>query len=172
MGMEGYDAQNEGLDITYEDYEPGWDRRRGHRAHQRAHAVGAARHARARTPRGDGRRSAQAAAVDGRTRPAPRRGRVRRLGPARPLDAEARPRSRTSSTNLLDFYAGEVDQRRWYGFWNHGDVMHTYDADRHVWRYDIGGFAWDNSELSTDLWLWYAGFPRRRRRRRSAWPKR
>jgi hypothetical protein len=32
--------------------------------------------------------------------------------------------------------------------------MHTYDSDRHVWRYDIGGFAWDNSELSPDLWLW------------------
>jgi hypothetical protein len=31
--------------------------------------------------------------------------------------------------------------------------MHTYDADRHVWRYDIGGYAWDNSELSTDIWL-------------------
>ena len=32
--------------------------------------------------------------------------------------------------------------------------MHTYDFDRHVWRYDIGGFAWDNSELSPDLWFW------------------
>jgi hypothetical protein len=56
---------------------------------------------------------------------------------------------------LVDFYAGEVDRRSWYGFWNHGDIMHTYDADRHQWRYDIGGFAWDNSELSPDLWLWY-----------------
>jgi hypothetical protein len=37
---------------------------------------------------------------------------------------------------------------------NYGDVMHTYDADRHTWRYDVGGFAWDNSELSTDIWLW------------------
>jgi hypothetical protein len=52
------------------------------------------------------------------------------------------------------FYQGQQDQRRWYGFWNYGDVMHTYDADRHEWRYDVGGFAWDNSELSTDLWLW------------------
>ncbi len=26
--------------------------------------------------------------------------------------------------------------------------------DRHTWRYDVGGYAWDNSELSTDLWLW------------------
>lgn len=33
--------------------------------------------------------------------------------------------------------------------------MHTYDTDRHTWRYDVGGYAWDNSELSTDLWLWY-----------------
>lgn len=57
---------------------------------------------------------------------------------------------------LLNFYRDQVDQRRWYGFWNYGDVMHDYDADRHVWRYDIGGFAWDNSELSTDLWLWYS----------------
>jgi hypothetical protein len=26
---------------------------------------------------------------------------------------------------------------------------------RHTWRYDIGGYAWDNTELSTDMWLWY-----------------
>ncbi len=25
-----------------------------------------------------------------------------------------------------------------------------------MWRYDVGGYAWDNSELSPDLWLWYA----------------
>ncbi|MBC8054280.1 MAG: twin-arginine translocation signal domain-containing protein [Sphingobacteriaceae bacterium] len=55
----------------------------------------------------------------------------------------------------FDFYKNEIDQRKWYGFWNYGDVMHSYDQDRHVWKYDIGGCAWDNSELSTDLWLWY-----------------
>ncbi|WP_201017031.1 exo-rhamnogalacturonan lyase family protein [Pseudomonas cichorii] len=55
----------------------------------------------------------------------------------------------------FDFYRDEVEQRKWYGFWDYGDVMHTYDEQRHVWRYDVGGFAWDNSELSTDLWLWY-----------------
>jgi hypothetical protein len=59
-------------------------------------------------------------------------------------------------TNLVDFYADEVDRRSWYGFWSHGDVMHSYDTDRHEWKYDIGGFAWANSELSPDLWLWYA----------------
>lgn len=55
----------------------------------------------------------------------------------------------------FEFYRDEVEQRKWYGFWDYGDVMHTYDEQRHVWRYDVGGFAWDNSELSTDLWLWY-----------------
>ncbi len=55
---------------------------------------------------------------------------------------------------MFDFYRGQQDQRRWYGFWNYGDVMHTYDFDRHTWRYDVGGFAWDNSELATDVWLW------------------
>lgn len=54
----------------------------------------------------------------------------------------------------FDYYVGQREQRRWYGFWNYGDVMHTYDPERHEWRYDVGGYAWDNSELSTDLWLW------------------
>jgi hypothetical protein len=55
----------------------------------------------------------------------------------------------------FDFYLKQVEQHKWYGFWDFGDFMHTYDTDRHVWRYDVGGYAWDNSELSTDLWLWY-----------------
>ncbi|WP_336963056.1 Tat pathway signal sequence domain protein [Sphingobium aquiterrae] len=60
---------------------------------------------------------------------------------------------------LLAFYAQEVEQRDWYGFWDYGDIMHSYDDDRHVWRYDVGGYAWDNSEMGSDLWLWY-GFLR------------
>lgn len=56
--------------------------------------------------------------------------------------------------SMVDFTAGQVEQRRWYGFWDHGDVMHSYDPVRHEWRFDVGGCAWDNSELSTDLWLW------------------
>ena len=55
---------------------------------------------------------------------------------------------------MFDFYQRQREQHSWYGFWNYGDVMHTYDADRHTWRYDVGGYAWDNSELSTDIWLW------------------
>ena len=62
--------------------------------------------------------------------------------------------------NQLDqaiaLYQKEIEQRNWYGFWNYGDVMHAYDADRHTWNYDIGGYAWDNTELGSDLWLWYS----------------
>lgn len=25
--------------------------------------------------------------------------------------------------------------------------MYSYDRDRHTWRYDVGGFTWDNSNL-------------------------
>lgn len=57
---------------------------------------------------------------------------------------------------LTDYYLKQIDERRWYGFWDHGDVMHSYDRDRHEWRYDVGGYAWDNGELSPELWLWYS----------------
>ena len=77
-------------------------------------------------------------------------------GPATPPGPGVRGGIETRAARELDFYIGQIEQRRWYGFWNYGDVMHSYDDDRHVWRYDIGGFAWDNSELSSDLWLWYA----------------
>ena len=52
-------------------------------------------------------------------------------------------------------YQGYIEQYKWYGFWNYGDVMHTYDDERQAWRYDVGGFAWDNTELATPMWLWY-----------------
>ncbi len=52
------------------------------------------------------------------------------------------------------FYQQEVEQRGWYGMFNYGDFMHTYDEERHNWRYDIGGYAWDNTELVPTLWLW------------------
>ncbi len=56
----------------------------------------------------------------------------------------------------FDFYKNEVEQRNWYGLYNYGDFMHTYDAGRHCWKYDMGGFAWQNTELVPTLWLWYA----------------
>lgn len=55
---------------------------------------------------------------------------------------------------ILSFYLREVEQRNWYGFWDFGDVMHSYDPVRHVWNYDLGGCAWQNAELVPNMWLW------------------
>ena len=59
-------------------------------------------------------------------------------------------------TDYLDFYVKAIDERHWYGFWNYGDFMHGYDPARHEWKYDVGGFAWDNTELGSISWLWYS----------------
>jgi hypothetical protein len=56
----------------------------------------------------------------------------------------------------VDYYRDEVDQRSWYGFWDFGDIGRMYDEVRHEWRYDIGGQAWNNTELLPDYWLWYS----------------
>lgn len=56
----------------------------------------------------------------------------------------------------INFYRDEVDQRSWYGFWDFGDMMRMYDEMRHQWRYDVGGWAWNNTELLPDYWLWYS----------------
>jgi hypothetical protein len=56
---------------------------------------------------------------------------------------------------LYGFYHGQVKERSWYGFWDYGDVMHNYDFGRHDWRYDVGGWAWANTELMPDMFLWY-----------------
>jgi hypothetical protein len=57
---------------------------------------------------------------------------------------------------VLTYYEKQVDSRHWYGFWQFGDFMHSYSAARHVWHYDWGGHAWDNTELGVPLWLWYS----------------
>ena len=46
------------------------------------------------------------------------------------------------------FYEDEIRQRQWYG------LFHKYDPVRHRWRYDMGGFAWQNTELVPTYWLW------------------
>ncbi|MBQ3760496.1 MAG: hypothetical protein II875_00630 [Clostridia bacterium] len=54
----------------------------------------------------------------------------------------------------FSFYEREVENRSWYGLFDYGDFMHTYEACRHMWRWDVGGFAWDNTELTPTYWLW------------------
>ncbi len=56
----------------------------------------------------------------------------------------------------FNYYKNEIEQRRWYGLWDYGDIMHTYDAQRHCWKYDLGGYAWQSTELVPTLWLWYS----------------
>jgi hypothetical protein len=58
--------------------------------------------------------------------------------------------------SVLAYYEKQVDERSWYGFWQYGDFIHSYSAARHVWHYDWGGHAWDNTELGAPLWLWYS----------------
>ncbi|MBR4845920.1 MAG: hypothetical protein IKU98_05825, partial [Bacteroidaceae bacterium] len=57
--------------------------------------------------------------------------------------------------DYIHYYQQAIEQHRWYGYWNYGDVMHAYDPVRHSWQYDVGGFAWDNTELASNMWLWY-----------------
>ncbi|MFC4535451.1 Tat pathway signal sequence domain protein [Sphaerisporangium dianthi] len=156
MGQDTFPEQLEGLEITYEDYEPGFGTPYGiaRTSELMFWAVGA-------TPDA-ARLSAMADAV--RTPPQivnP----VGHLVAAKVFGGLFAPADRSTPAAaaiedhldfLFSYYKGQVEQRHWYGFWNHGDIMHTYDTDRRVWRYDVGGYAWDNSELSPDLWLWYA----------------
>lgn len=49
--------------------------------------------------------------------------------------------------SVFMFYQREIEQRKWYGMFNYGDFMHSYDNYRHCWKYDMGGYAWQNTEL-------------------------
>jgi hypothetical protein len=75
------------------------------------------------------------------------------------LQDRSTPFKKAVEANLdaeIAFYEKAVDQYNWYGFWDFGNFMHSYDATRHTWRYDVGGFAWDNDEQGTDMFLWYS----------------
>lgn len=61
----------------------------------------------------------------------------------------------SSLAGIMSFYKKEQERHGWYGFFNYGDFMHAYDAFRDEWRYDVGGYAWDNTELGTPAMLWY-----------------
>jgi hypothetical protein len=155
LGQDTHEKQLEGLEITYEDYEEGFGTPFGvARTHELTLFAYEA------TPAID------QLAADSRhaSRPALLQASPDYLASAgvfgdwSVVDRSSPPRAALEDKLdfLFDYYSAQVEQRRWYGFWNYGDVMHTYDVDRHVWRYDVGGYAWDNSELSPDLWLWYA----------------
>ncbi|SDT28250.1 exo-rhamnogalacturonan lyase family protein [Actinoplanes derwentensis] len=156
LGQDTYPEQIEGLNITYEDYEPGFGTPYGI-----ARTTELSFFALAATP------SAPDLAALARTVTTPPQivappahlAATRAFGGLfSPVDRSTPGRAKVEDRLdfLFTYYRSQVESRHWYGFWNYGDVMHTPDVDRHVWRYDVGGYAWDNSELSPDLWLWFA----------------
>ncbi|MCC5835576.1 MAG: Tat pathway signal sequence domain protein [Opitutales bacterium] len=156
LGQETHAQQLDAMDVTYEDYEPGFGT-----------PVGIARtsevslFALAATPTNETLANL-AAAVQAPPLLTARPEDYLKSGvfgglwslPDRSTPEKARIEDRLDWS--IDFYTRQVDQHHWYGFWDFGDVMHTYDSDRSCWRYDVGGYAWANSELSPDLWLWYS----------------
>lgn len=157
MGQDTFPEQLEGLNITYEDYEPGFGTPYGI-----ARTSELLFWANESTPAPE-RLAEQVEAV--RVLPqlaAPPKQLIKAkvFGPGLYAEPDRSTPAKAKIEDHLDFlftyYKGQVEQRRWYGFWDYGDIMHTYDTVRHQWRYDIGGYAWDNSELSPDLWLWFA----------------
>ncbi|MFJ9541541.1 Tat pathway signal sequence domain protein [Streptomyces sp. NPDC101225] len=157
MGQDTYAKQLEGLQITYEDYEPAFGTPYGI-----ARTSELLFWANESTPDPE-ELARQIAAV--RVLPqlaAPPRQLIGAevFGPGLYAEPDRSTAAKAKIEDHLDFlftyYKDQVEQRRWYGFWDYGDFMHTYDTVRHQWRYDIGGYAWDNSELSPDLWLWFA----------------
>lgn len=157
MGLDTHEKQLDALNVTYEDYEPGFD-----------HATGVARTSELRLWALPATPDRHTTVEMARTLAEPPQ------MVARPQDYEAAgvfgaalwdlpDRSTPAKAAIedqvdfyLDHYLTQVEEHNWYGFWDYGDVMHTYDHDRHTWRYDVGGFAWANSELSPDIWLWYS----------------
>ncbi|MFJ8491705.1 Tat pathway signal sequence domain protein [Streptomyces sp. NPDC094038] len=157
MGQDTYAEQLEGLNITYEDYEPGFGTPYGI-----ARTSELLFWANETTPTPE----ALADQVDAvrvlpqLTAPPAQLIKAKVFGPGLYSEPDRSTAAKAKIEDHLDFlftyYKDQVEQRRWYGFWDYGDFMHTYDTVRHQWRYDVGGYAWDNSELSPDLWLWYA----------------
>ncbi|MEU5081588.1 MULTISPECIES: exo-rhamnogalacturonan lyase family protein [Streptomyces] len=157
MGQDTYAEQLEGLNITYEDYEPGFGTPYGI-----ARTSELLFWANDSTPTADTlARQAEAVRVLPQLAAPPKQLiKAEVFGPGLYSEPDRSTPAKARIEDHLDFlftyYKDQVEMRRWYGFWDYGDIMHTYDSARHVWRYDIGGYAWDNSELSPDLWLWYA----------------
>ncbi|WP_205327144.1 hypothetical protein [Glycomyces sp. YM15] len=154
LGQDTYPEQLDALEITYEDYEPGFGTPYGVArttelqfwvteatpTHERLGAMADVVRAQPQVIAPTEHMSA-AGAFGGLFGPVDR---------SHPVLTEVED----SLDFFFDYYRAQQDERHWYGFWDYGDVMHSQDGDRRVWRYDVGGYAWDNSEISPDQWLW------------------
>src|SRR5215510_12749045 len=155
MDMRHYDIRPHGLEAVYEDVQPGFSK-----AHGVSRTSELTLFATAAVPSKESTaKMARAGAEPPLLVCAPQHLHAARAFGVWGLEDRSTPVKRTIEERLaatLDFYLKQVDQHNWYGFWDYGDVMHSYDNERHVWRYDLGGMAWDNTELGTDMWLWYS----------------
>ncbi|KAH8820218.1 hypothetical protein F5884DRAFT_763246 [Xylogone sp. PMI_703] len=154
MGEDTYEKQLAGLAVTYEDYEPGFNTPYGIARTNEIYLYPFDA-----TPPSDDlalllthlHKPPVLAAEPAHIRD------TKALGSYWALSDTSSQKSATLESHLdflLNYYEGQREYRKWYGFLDYGDFMHTYDADRHTWRYDVGGYAWDNSELSPDLFYW------------------
>ncbi|MGA3182122.1 MAG: Tat pathway signal sequence domain protein [Verrucomicrobiota bacterium] len=154
MDMRHYDIKGHGLDMAYEDWKEGWDSPLGV-----ANTAELTLWAFPSVPaNADLVKMAQAGAEPSLLVCAPRYYHDQRAFGFWSLpDRSSAVRRSMEDQNeaAMIFYRDEVDQRSWYGLWDYGDMGRMYDEIRHVWRYDIGGQAWNNTELLPDFWLWY-----------------
>jgi hypothetical protein len=153
MDMRHYASRAHGLQATYEDVQPGMSQAYGvartseltlvptAAVPARAQLAAMAKAGTARALLSASPAAIHAAGVFGVWSP------VDRSTPARAAVED-------KLDSVLAFYQKQQIERNWYGFWTYGDFIHSYNFKRHVWNYDHGGYAWDNTELGTPLWIW------------------
>jgi hypothetical protein len=155
MDLRHYDTRAHGLDSSYEDVQPGFSTPHGvARTSELTLYPSANLPAKEEMPK-----QARAAAAPPLLVCAPQYLHAAKAFGVWSLPDRSSPPKKWVEDQLdaaFAFYQKEVEQRHWYGYWDFGDVMHSYETARHVWRYDVGGMAWDNSELVPDMWLWYS----------------
>jgi hypothetical protein len=147
LGQDTFADQLDALEITYEDYEPGFGEVRGTaRTHELVIDAFAA------TPSADElAQDAATSALPPQLLPTPERLHAAGVFGTWDLPDRSTPERARIEDRLCGCASSTATSRTsaaGTGSGDHGDVMHTYDEDRHTWRYDVGGYAWDNSELS------------------------
>jgi hypothetical protein len=154
MDMRHYDIRGHGLDMAYEDWKEGWDSPLGV-----ANSTELTFWACASVPaNADLVKMARAGAEPAMLVCTPQYYHDQRAFGFWSLPDHSGAVRRALEDQLelaVNFYRDDVDQQSWYGYWNYGDIGRMYDEVRHEWRYDIGGQAWNNTELLPEYWFWY-----------------
>ena len=155
MNLCHYDTIAHGLQASYEDVQPGMSTPYGIGRTSTLWLMPAA----SQPTRSDIAACARRLTNDARLMPTPEylyNKRAFGLWSLKPDKEDDEDATEQRLTQYLDYYLKAIEQHKWYGFWNYGDFMHAYNPERHTWRYDVGGYAWDNTELATPMWLWYS----------------